>query len=274
MPIRTSSGHHIAQPYNLDAGPIKLLGELQEGKQFSNTKDFPENTLYLKLALEYSFFRSNLLRFCIHLDKIKAFIRSSDTVYILCVVEENLLSLIYSSGILEICLPRFILREDLKIFNGSFYTCHENRLRVFQEDVSQLFKKLEIKASMLCFTIEEICTANQGALPQSSRLSELLKCNSKMQETGLQRQDFIITIEIKLTKIQITFLIGSKGTRIENLREESGATIKIVPISEKMTIHERNHPGTVHQTILISGDLYSVALATTSIESALNTLGL
>lgn len=268
-------GRHNAQLLQLDTTLIKLLGELQEGKLFNNKIIFPEKTLYLKLVLNYSFFKNNLLDFCGHLDKIKAIIRSSfDTIYILCTMDEDLLNLAYSNGILEICLPRFILREDLKIFNSSFYTYHDNHLRILQEDISQLFLKVKIKASVICFTIEEISVINQEVLPQSLTVTELQKSNYKIQGNGPQRQDFIVTLEIKLTKTQITFLIGAKGTRIESLRERSGASIKIIPISEKMTMHERNHPDIVQQTMLISGDLYSIALAVTNIESALITLDL
>lgn len=275
MPIRTSSDHNVIQPPDLDVSSMKILEELQEGKQFTNTQQFPPNTLYIKLALDYSFFRDNLLKFYTHLHEIKVFIRiSHTTMYIVCKMERELLSLVYSDGIVDICPPRFILREELKIFDSCFYTYHDNRLRILQEDFSQLFKKIKVKASILCFSIEEMSMTNQEALPQSSRLAELLKCTNTMQGEELQRRDFIFTKEIKLSKTQVTFLIGSRGTRIEALREESGATIKIIPISEKMTMQERCHPDTVQQTILISGDLYSVALAITSIESALIALGL
>ncbi|KOG96962.1 Mer1p [Saccharomyces eubayanus] len=275
MPVRTGSDHNMIQPPNFDASSMKILEELQEGRQLTNTQHFPARTLYIKLALDYSFFRDNLLKFRAHLHEIKVFIRISfDIMYIVCKMEKELLSLVYSNGIVDICLPRFILREELKIFESCFYTHHDNRLRILQEEFSQLFKKIKVKASILCFSIEEMSMTNQEALPQSSRLFELLKCNNTMQREELQRRDFILTKEVKLSKTQVTFLIGSRGTRIETLRKESGATIKIIPISEKMTMQERFHPETVQQTILVSGDLYSVALAITNIESALFAIGL
>ena len=269
------SNQHSPQPFCLDTKLVKLLEELQEGKQFNNKNIFPEKALYLKLALDYSFFRKNLLEFCVHLDKIKGVIRPNyDTIYILCLLEVDLLNLVFTDNILEICLPRFVSREDLRVFNNTFYTYHDNRLRILQEDFSQLFKKIKTKASVLCFTVEEIFLTNQEILPQNSTVAELQKSSNKVQTNGPQRHDFIVTLEIKLNKTQITFLIGAKGTRIESLREKSGASIKIIPISDKMTAHERNHPESVQQTILISGDLYSIALAVTSIESALITLDL
>lgn len=151
------SNQHSPQPFCLDTKLVKLLEELQEGKQFNNKNIFPEKALYLKLALDYSFFRKNLLEFCVHLDKIKGVIRPNyDTIYILCLLEVDLLNLVFTDNILEICLPRFVSREDLRVFNNTFYTYHDNRLRILQEDFSQLFKKIKTKASVLCFTVEEI----------------------------------------------------------------------------------------------------------------------
>nr|CAI6415249.1 CMF_HP1_G0006900.mRNA.1.CDS.1 [Saccharomyces cerevisiae] len=252
------SNQHSPQPFCLDTKLVKLLEELQEGKQFNNKNIFPEKALYLKLALDYSFFRKNLLEFCVHLDKIKGVIRPNyDTIYILCLLEVDLLNLVFTDNILEICLPRFVSREDLRVFNNTFTHI-----------------TITAYASVLCFTVEEVFLTNQEILPQNSTVAELQKSTNKVQTNGPQRHDFIVTLEIKLNKTQITFLIGAKGTRIESLREKSGASIKIIPISDKMTAHERNHPESVQQTILISGDLYSIALAVTSIESALITLDL
>lgn len=110
-------------------------------------------------------------------------------------------------------------KEDLRVFNNTFYTYHDNRLRILQEDFSQLFKKIKTKASVLCFTVEEIFLTNQEILPQNSTVAELQKSTNKVQTNGPQRHDFIVTLEIKLNKTQITFLIGAKGTRIESLRK-------------------------------------------------------
>lgn len=119
------SNQHSPQPFCLDTKLVKLLEELQEGKQFNNKNIFPEKALYLKLALDYSFFRKNLLEFCVHLDKIKGVIRPNyDTIYILCLLEVDLLNLVFTDNILEICLPRFVSREDLRVFNNTFYTYH------------------------------------------------------------------------------------------------------------------------------------------------------
>lgn len=168
MAIKRADDFDNTQSFHLDVRMIKILEELQEGKQFTNKKIFPKGTLYMKVSLDYFYFRSNLSRFCLHLDKIKVLIRTGfHAMYIFCVMEENLLNLVYNDDVLEICLPRFILREELKIFNNSFYTYHDNCLRIFQEDVSQLFKKIEFKTSALCFTLEELSMANSEALPQS-----------------------------------------------------------------------------------------------------------
>ena len=72
-----------------------------------------------------------------------------------------------------------------------------------------------------------------------------------------------------MNKYQVTYFIGKNGARFEMIRQESMATIKILPISKRLTAKELNHPDIVIQSISITGDWYQVALAFAYIEANL-----
>lgn len=80
----------------------------------------------------------------------------------------------------------------------------------------------------------------------------------------------IITRHLELNKQEITFLIGQQGSRIEFLRKKSHAIIKILPIAHRLRSDEVANPSLVQQSISITGDLQSVTIAFTLIESELS----
>ncbi|CEP64616.1 Mer1p LALA0_S12e03004g [Lachancea lanzarotensis] len=83
------------------------------------------------------------------------------------------------------------------------------------------------------------------------------------------RKREMVTHDIKLNKAEITFLIGHLGTTIQRIREESGATIKIIPISSRLTQAQQNRPKSVEQHLSITGEIDAVTRAVCLIEAQL-----
>lgn len=79
-----------------------------------------------------------------------------------------------------------------------------------------------------------------------------------------------VTYELTLTKSEVTYLIGKAGARIQSTRESTDTTIKILPIANKLSSQALNRPESVVQAIMITGDLYTVALAMATIETQLS----
>ncbi|EDO16216.1 hypothetical protein Kpol_1014p36 [Vanderwaltozyma polyspora DSM 70294] len=114
----------------------------------------------------------------------------------------------------------------------------------------------------------------EGKMYTSNPSEVLLSTLDMMVKPELERPscDYrlnIYTHFMVLTKSQVAFLIGHKGSRIEEIRESTQTTIKILPISKKLTKDEISHPSRVKQTISITGDQYSVELAIATIDSHL-----
>lgn len=79
----------------------------------------------------------------------------------------------------------------------------------------------------------------------------------------------IITRSIRLNKLEISFLIGKNGSRIESIRNSSAATIKIIPIANKLSSYELRNPKHIHQELSISGTSEELAKTIALIESYL-----
>lgn len=79
----------------------------------------------------------------------------------------------------------------------------------------------------------------------------------------------MISNEIFLNKLQVTFLIGKDGNCINLIRDISETTIKILPISRKLNPKELTKPSTIFQAITIIGEIYNVAKAISLIESTI-----
>ena len=80
----------------------------------------------------------------------------------------------------------------------------------------------------------------------------------------------ITTYTIRLNKPEVSFLIGRQGTRIERLRQESRATIKILPIATRLSAEQLANPNSVEQQLSITGDMDSAARAICLIDTQLS----
>ncbi|SCU98358.1 LAMI_0F14290g1_1 [Lachancea mirantina] len=74
---------------------------------------------------------------------------------------------------------------------------------------------------------------------------------------------------LTLNKLEVTFLIGHQGSRIEFIREQSGACVKILPIPERLKTIQLASPYLILQAIVVSGTLSTVTVAMALIESQL-----
>ncbi|QLQ79411.1 hypothetical protein HG537_0C00580 [Torulaspora globosa] len=132
-------------------------------------------------------------------------------------------------------------------------------------------------------------------LPQitSRQLSEVVSCNSSVltygDEVALrpavswpavsqtvapvsapQAAPQAHTQELHLTKAAVTYLIGTAGERIETTRLCSQATIKVFPISKRLSASEQNHPRSQQQTLALTGTRHQLATAMALLETQLN----
>lgn len=71
----------------------------------------------------------------------------------------------------------------------------------------------------------------------------------------------VTTLELHLTKTQVTYLIGVSGTRIETTRELSQATVKVIPVPDRAK--------STTQTIAITGTPLQMARALALLEAQL-----
>ncbi|CDO94078.1 unnamed protein product [Kluyveromyces dobzhanskii CBS 2104] len=63
---------------------------------------------------------------------------------------------------------------------------------------------------------------------------------------------------VTLNRLQVSFLIGNKGQRIEFIRREADVNIKIMPIAKKLRNFDLNNPQSVKQEVRIYGRLENV----------------
>lgn len=81
----------------------------------------------------------------------------------------------------------------------------------------------------------------------------------------------ITTHTVRLNKPEITFLIGRQGARIEQLRLQSRAVIKILPIPARLSANQLANPACIEQCLSITGDIESVARAVCLVGALLET---
>ncbi|SCU94151.1 LADA_0G06876g1_1 [Lachancea dasiensis] len=129
---------------------------------------------------------------------------------------------------------QFVMEDVQALVNHSFYQCPHNALR-FVASSASFFDRYE-------------------SLPKMVYAPQTLD---------------VVTQTLKLNKVEVSFLIGHQGTKIQELRQESGATIKIIPIAQRLTIEQLNRPASIQQHITITGNLDTVTKAVSLIDSQL-----
>ncbi|CAR27167.1 ZYRO0C10472p [Zygosaccharomyces rouxii] len=169
-----------------------------------------------------------------------------------------------------------------KVWNKGWITIRTGK-PVFEEELTILstfsISRDRLYVTILSDSIETLLADVGTNLKQFEQTSEpqLPRCLTPPVSVNLPwRQSELSVIksrifneELSLNKDQVTYLIGKNGARIEMIRQESMATIKILPISKRLTAKELNHPDIVIQSISITGDWYQVALAFAYIEANL-----
>lgn len=154
---------------------------------------------------------------------------------------------------------------------------------VFEEELTTLSKfsisRDRLHVTILSDSIETLLEDVEANLEQlgPSAKPQLSGCSTPPTNVNLHWRSLEISVtksgicsqELLLNKDQVTYLIGKNGTRIETIRQVSRATIKVLPISKRLTTKELNHPDIVVQSISITGDWYQIALAFAYIEANL-----
>lgn len=177
-----------------------------------------------------------------------------------CVLQKELLPAVLKKNWAQLQLSEPILHEDLTL--ESQFSISRDRLQVtvFARSTVTLLK--DIERNMDYFQQREQPSQVKNWVPESV----YVHWEEKAAPINPCR---ISSYEILLNKNQVTYLIGKNGARIEALREISNATIKILPISKRLTERELNHPSCVNQSISVTGDRFEIAMAFAYIESHL-----
>lgn len=174
-----------------------------------------------------------------------------------CSFDIELLQKVWKKKWLTIRSNKPVFEEDLCIMSKFSISRDQSRITIFSDSNEKLF--IDIRENIQWF---EETTATQSSIQFTPPTS--VNINWNHLETSVVRH--ISNQELLLNKDQVTYLIGKNGIRIENIRQCSGATIKVLPISKKLNTKELNHPTMVLQSICITGNLYQVALAIAYIE--------
>lgn len=175
-------------------------------------------------------------------------------------IGKELLPAILKGTWAHIQLQEPILKEELLMDSQFHISCDRTQVTIFAESTNILLK--DIERNLRSFQHDKIPQSIGQLIPQGVYIP--LK-GMAAPRVGQK----IVNYELQLNKNQVTYLIGSNGARIEMLRKTSQATIKILPIAKRLTERELNHPERVTQSIIVTGDLYEVALAFACIESYL-----
>ncbi|SCU93224.1 LAFA_0F15302g1_1 [Lachancea sp. 'fantastica'] len=149
---------------------------------------------------------------------------------------------------------------------------------------------LELKASLVALNSRSVTLGGPNFEDMFEDMRNLVnnpfyKCPPKFWKAALAAESFdissamprvlgahkpgMVTHDITLNKAEITFLIGHLGTTIQQIREQSGATIKIIPIGSRLSAGQQKHPKSVEQHLSITGDIDSVTRAVCLIDAEL-----
>ncbi|SJM85668.1 uncharacterized protein ZBIST_2379 [Zygosaccharomyces bailii] len=184
----------------------------------------------------------------------------NDMRYFVCFIEKELLPAILKSTWAHIQLQEPIFKEELLMDSQFHISSDRMQVTIFAESTTILLK--DIERNLHLFQHDKIPLSVVHPIPQAVHIP--------LQGTAVpQVGQRIVNYEVQLNKNQVTYLIGRNGVRIEMLRKTSQATIKILPIAKRLTEQELNHPESVNQSIIVTGELYEVALAFACIESYL-----
>lgn len=88
-------------------------------------------------------------------------------------------------------------------------------------------------------------------------------------ESNTEKLNTMQEFPLNLNRLEVSFLIGYKGCRIEYLKQECEVDIKIMPISYKLTHAELQDPTRVAQDIRLYGNLQNLQKSLIMIEQFL-----
>lgn len=165
-------------------------------------------------------------------------------------------------GQIELVLPPLVLQQirEGSVRISSPHNLWGNRIRVSCTDIRSI---TEIFSLLLSQTLYP----QQGAIP---RACQTLQPTSLMPVVGKSVVPEIVSEELELNKLQISFIIGENGCRIEQIKHTSCAVIKVLPIQTKLQAQDIRNPESVHQNLAITGQLAHVTKAIIIIQAYLD----
>ncbi|SCV05301.1 LANO_0H04478g1_1 [Lachancea nothofagi CBS 11611] len=129
--------------------------------------------------------------------------------------------------------PMLVFADLQKLANNSFYRCPQKPLRLITP-------------------------------------SAMLEVQRTQHIVYMPRKSNVITHTLTLNKPEVTFLIGRQGSKIQELRQQSGATVKVLPIALRLTVGQLNNPTSIGQQLSITGSIEAVTKAVCLIDSQLS----
>lgn len=250
---------------------LTLLDDLKEGESCQLRKMEPLLEC-VNLEIDWWHFRS-LVGGAEHLsDYVCVTRKHGGTVSVLCSFQANTLKRLISKDWVKLKLKRLTCATEIEMVSAHRLSDNKQFLTVFNTSFEVLFEDLQRNISLLSTEchLPVLTRFTASVLPPAVLIASSSNSSSLSQIPQEKESQNIASYEIPLRKSQVTYLIGKGGTRIESIRDQSKATIKILPISKKLTTYELSRPDSVLQAITITGDWLSVALAMAYIESHLN----
>ena len=184
--------------------------------------------------------------------------------------EENI-KIAYNGINMNIFLPNMVSGDQL-ILSSKYSILNLRTLTITQGDINLLFQDLQVNEKLLTFNEKkEYKIELKRSLPYKKQTLQEIKDNPGDE---LPMRELILTVELTVSKAEVSFLLGHHGERIEQIRSLSCATIKILPIEKRLTLRDLNHPSQIIQQLSITGNKYSVAVALSRIEAELGMFNL
>lgn len=185
------------------------------------------------------------------------------TVRIICNFNETLINVVNVNGYIEINCSRSVCQNDLHVISPYHLSTDGYSVILINDSSETLLNDIKNNLHLLRYITRALPIDLSYHISNSS--NDLI-----VPRNDVTSVRDIVTCELKLNKRKITYLIGKDGHRIETIRQLSNATIKIIPIPKRLNDRELNNPNSINQSVLVSGDPHSVAIALINIEAQLS----
>lgn len=250
---------------------VERIDQLKLGESCSNNLLTPVDKV-IEVLIDVWKFKRKLLEYSI-VQKLVVTITKIDTCMVSVVLEycaDSLKEIFALQNWITIRCKEQVTRSQV-LMHSRFNIANNNRdVTIFNQSLDHMMTDVQENKTLLTFQMDMNVRVNFDFLVDAVYSSSGYNQNTSSYHVPLPDYNISIATHIlKLTKPEVAFLIGCSGARIKSIREESNATIKVLPISNKLAKRDLNKPSNIRQSITVSGDLYSVALTMATIDSHL-----